>query len=419
MTELEERLRRDLRELAGQARAESIRPLRAPAAQGLRRPYGRLGRRLAPLLAVIAVAGLAIGVAVVSGVEYPTVTAVTTKPTYAAPPRDMPTYYVTIFQAYTGSRGVIKTYAVVHDSTTGKALARINVPTLLVDGGAQGPSITAAGNDRTFLITELNRSGRHQLTWFFRLKVTANGRSASLQKLSLSVPADLSVTDDALSPDGRQLAIDVEHCTADSCPSVGIRVVTLATGAVSSWTTRAPGGSSNVAWVGDSQLSFLWEANTQHPAPGDQSGYRRLSLTGPGRTLLPAQAIASPAPVSTGYIPAEFVTTGGLAITSSVQNFHDGFGRETVVARIVELDASSGRQVRVLYTDVVHGVASGNDAATLDQECNVVSLAATGVNALVSCFDFGRITSVGFTPLGGSFPSATSSGISGQDASAW
>jgi hypothetical protein len=414
MTDLEERIRRDLRELAEQARPESVRPLHAPAA----RPHSRMRRRLAAALAAVAVVGLAVGVAVVTSVEYPTVTATTTKPTYATPPRGMPRYYVTAFQAYTGARGVIRTYAVVHDSATGRALVKVSVPTLLVGGGAQGPSITAAADDRTFLITELNQSANQELAWFFVLKVAANGRSASLTKLALSVPGDLSVTDDALSPDGERLAIDVQHCTVGACQYAGIRVLNLTTSTVTSWTTSAPGASFNVAWAGDSRLSFEWQASSQHPAPGAQTGYRLLSLAGPGRNLLSAEAIASPSPTPTGSIPAELVTPSGLAITSSVQNLHDGFGYETVVARIVELDAASGRLVRVLYTEVVHHVASGSNTDMTDQGCNVLSLGPTGVNALVSCFDFGRITSIGFTPLAG-FPSATSSGISGQEASAW
>ncbi|HXW46704.1 MAG TPA: hypothetical protein VEL03_18080, partial [Streptosporangiaceae bacterium] len=128
--------------------------------------------------------------------------------------------------------------------------------------------------------------------------------------------------------------------------------------------------------------------------------------------------IASPPATPTGSMPLELVTPAGLAITSSVQNFHDGFGHETVVARILELNAASGRLVRVLYTNVLHHVASGSNLDMLDQECNVLSLGPTGVNALASCWQFGRITSVGFTPLSG-FPSSSSSGISGQNASAW
>jgi len=418
MTDLEERLRRDLKDLAAQARPESIRSLRAPVARRQRVTRGRIARRIAPLIAAVTVLCLAVGIAVVNSVEYPNVTTWTSKPSYATPPRDMPRYYVTAFQAYTGPRGVIRTYAVVHDSVTGEALVRINVPTLLVDGGAQGPSITAAGDDHTFLITELGQSPGHELVWFFLLKVAANGRSASLTKLALSIPGYWSMTDDALSPDGTRLAIDVQHCTTNACPSVGIRVVTLATGAVSSWLTRANGASFSVAWVGDDHLSFLWQAGSQHPAHGGQTSYRLLSLAGSGGDLLAARPIASPAATPTGSIPAEFVTPAGMAITSTVQNFHEGFGHEIVVARILELDAFSGRLVRVLYTDVQRHVSSGVGTITFDQGCNVLSLGPTGLNALVSCYDFGRITSVGFTPLSG-FPSPTSSGISGQDASAW
>jgi hypothetical protein len=59
-------------------------------------------------------------------------------------------------------------------------------------------------------------------------------------------------------------------------------------------------------------------------------------------------------------------------------------------------------------------------AALLDQQCNVVSLASSGVHVLVQCFGlgFGRLDGNRFTPLAG-FPSPASSGISGQSPAAW
>jgi hypothetical protein len=112
---------------------------------------------------------------------------------------------------------------------------------------------------------------------------------------------------------------------------------------------------------------------------------------------------------------------GSVVITSTVQNDHQRYGRDTVVGEFVELSVRTGKPLGVLHTAAPKYVAPGNNGAgLLDQECNVVSLGSTGVHVLVQCFGLGlgRLDGRRFTPLPG-FPSLSSSGISGQDAAAW
>jgi len=54
----------------------------------------------------------------------------------------------------------------------------------------------------------------------------------------------------------------------------------------------------------------------------------------------------------------------------------------------------------------------------LDQGCNVLSLGPEVTNPLVECFSVGVVMPGKLVTLPG-FPSAGSSGISGQDAIAW
>ena len=407
MTELEERLSRELKELSERAQPGSIRPLREPPAR--KRP--RAVRWLAPVAAVAAVLGVIAGVSVLG------------RPAGRVPPfpgtqGPMPRFYVTAWQAFVASRVVTK--AVVHDSATGAALATVAVPTLTdSQGGTQGPSITAAGDDRTFIITEQSTSPN--VNRFYMLRVAANGRSAKLSRLPISVPGYLSVNDEALSPDGSRLAMDVQHCNAKTCLYTGVRLVTIATGAVTTWTTRANGSPFGVSWAGNEQVAFEWQSGARAPSPGRQTGYRLLSLTGAGRDLLAARAIAGPSPTPTGSIPSALVTPdGSIVVTSTVRNLPDGHGRDTVVAKIVELSARTGRLLRVLHTATVYRATPGNSGTVgqLDQNCNVLSLGPTGVHMLVACFAFGRLDGSRFTPLPG-FPSPSSSGISGQQAAAW
>jgi hypothetical protein len=417
VTELEERLRRDLKRLSERAGPGSIRPLRDLPAR--RRP--RLVRWLAPVAAVVAVLGVVTGVSLASRSQghQPASQRPVIPPQPVGP---MPLYYVTAFQAYVDNGSRMATTATVHDSATGATLTTVPIPALTdSQGGTQGPSITAAADDRTFIITE--QSDTPKVIRFYLLRVAANGRSATVSRLPLSVPAYLSVTDLALSPDGRRLAMDVQECSAktETCPFTGIRVVTIASGAASTWGTRWNGAPFNVSWSGNERVAFEWQSGVPTPPAGQQTGYRLLSLTGTGRNLMAARPIASPAAEPTYYVPAALVTAdGNIVITSTVQNIPDGHGRYTVVARVVELSARTGQLLRVLDTVTVRNATRGQNgtADRLDQGCNVLSLAPRGVHVLVACFAFGRLDGSRFTALPG-FPAPSSSGITQQDTGAW
>src|SRR5271169_3326551 len=106
MTGLEDRLRRDLSELAGRAQPGSIRPLCVPPV----RKRSRIVRWLAPAAAAAAV------LCVVAGVSFvgPQGGA---RPGGLAPIAGLlgplPPYYVTVFQRYVGRQGRITTTAAV------------------------------------------------------------------------------------------------------------------------------------------------------------------------------------------------------------------------------------------------------------------------------------------------------------------
>jgi len=84
------------------------------------------------------------------------------------------------------------------------------------------------------------------------------------------------------------------------------------------------------------------------------------------------------------------------------------------VARIVELDADTGHLERTLYT-----ASAAGQSDNLDQSCNVLSLGPGGRHPLVDCFSkLGALVDGQIVSLPG-FPSASSSGISDQQAIAW
>jgi hypothetical protein len=395
MTQLEERLRRGMKKYSERVRPDAIRPLREPL-----RPRRSLAVRwLAPVAAAIAVAGIIAGVSLAGqSAPLPSTPLQTHTPSSARAMRGAPRYYVTVVQAYEGNDGV-RTRAVVHDSATGAALASRNVPTPEIQGGYPGFDIASAADDLTSVIYTTGGieagSGRVYL-----LRLSANGRSVTLTRVRLTLPGSLSVDYLALSPTGTRLAMQEQHCSNKGCEYTGIRVVTLATGAVRTWTTTENGAPFNVSWVGSTRVAFLWQVH----GPSD---YRLLSLTGPGSNLLASKPIASPRAEKSGYVPAALVTANGrTVITSTVSS-----GTGTVTAKIIELDAQTGKVLRVLST--VTGSASA-----LDEGCNVLSLGPSGVHVLVACPSFGRLDGRVFTLLPG-FPSPSSSGVGLQTTGAW
>jgi hypothetical protein len=412
MTQLEDRLRRDLSKFAERARTETIRgPQHTPV-----RTRSRSVRWLAPAASVLAVTAVVAGVSLVAahgpGREPRLAFGPPTPAAPASLPAGMPRYYVTLYQSYTAHNGII-TVAVVRSSATGRTLTRVDVPTLVSGGDVVSPSISGAADDRTFVITEPGglSTTDHNVVWFYLLRLAADGRAAQLKRLPINLP-DTTETDGsvALSPDGTRLAIGEVPCQQGRCYT-GLRVVTLATGAARTWTMPAQQGEawlSFVSWAGDSTVAFL---------RGQQ--YRLLNVTGQGGSLLAARTIASPPPPPGVLLEALVTANGSTVIGSTVTNISDG-NRVTVIARIIEISARTGKLLRVLSTETVRGATPGmqGSAEPLDAECRVLSLAPDGTNVLASCFTFGRVSDYGFTPLPG-FPSPSTSGISGQDASAW
>jgi hypothetical protein len=408
MTGLEDRLRNELSQLAALAQPETVHPLRGSA------PRRRSGaaRFLAPVAAMVAVAAVAIASAVIAA-RLPHRDAA---PVPAAPELvrsdTVPRFYVLAEQSYVDGGRKFVTYAAVHSSATGGTLAQVTLPGLQSQGGYYAPSITGAANDRTFVVMETNHTSVGGIVWLFRLQVSASGRSVKVTRLPVHVPPTVAVDDVALSPDGSRLAMTAQwDCGQDRCQYAGIRVVNLATGAITIWSTHANGAPFNGSWVGDNAVAFEWQ-----PGTGRGAGYRVLPVSSaPADLLTASQPVASPRAVSTGYVPDALVTPDGkTVITSEVVPFTHLLFVHGAVARIVELNARTGHLERTLYTASADGQSD-----SLVQSCSVLSLGPGGQHPLVDCFSkLGALVDGQIVSLPG-FPSPSSSGISGQQAIAW
>lgn len=319
----------------------------------------------------------------------------------------MPPYYVVIQEGgYPGA-----TVAVVRSSQSGEMLASVRLPQLKPVGTR---AISAAADDRTFLITDGNA--------LFMLRLAADGRSVRLTRLALAmttgVPRDTSRISlpywrsAVLSPDGRTIALAgqwicqllrvSEGVGEVGCRDNEIRLVSLVTGASRTWKTGQswqPG--SWISWDGNSHVLFSWAAATRSgPQP---SGYRLLDVAASGTDLLAARSLPlPPLPVYSGvsYSQSAFVTPdGGAVIVSTFRSVGpDGQMSES----IVELSVRTGALVRVLLDASV----GRTDLHVPGGGCSVLALGPGGLHALVECSTLtqavsGRVDDGRFTPLPG------------------
>lgn len=399
MTTLEDRLRDELHQLAARAQPDSIRLLR-----GRRPGPGRPARLPAPLAAAAAVAAVAVAIAVVApGSPQPGVSpapAAAPAPAGAAIPR----YYAVAYQTLTDGGRKIATYAAVHSSATGATTGRVALPTLTgtgSSGGAFSPAISAAADGRTFVVMESRWTSIDDAVWLFRLRVSGSG-AVRVTRLPESVPPSWGIQQMALSPDGTRLAMTAQWgCGNSRCQHTGIRVVTLATGAVTLWSTHVNGAPFNVSWADAHSVAFEWQPDARTPAPG----YRVLPLSAPGDLLAASTPVASPRAEPDGYVPAALLTPDGTSVvTSQVVPYARGQARGAT-ARIVELNARTGRLERTLYT-----ASTAGDATDLSQACNVLSLGPGSTPPLVSCFArLGALSGGRIVPLPG-LPGQVTSG---------
>jgi hypothetical protein len=395
VTDLEDRLRRDLRQAASRVDPASVRPLRGPR----RRMVPGAVRWLAPVTAMAAVIGVIVGVHLTASLP--------AKPP-AATASGMPPYYVTTDALRHGTQpnSPVTRTATVRDSVTGAPLSTVQLP-VPPDPGAADIDITGAADDLTYLIDD---GGEYLL-----LHVAADGRSAYFSRPSITLPAN---TDDVfLSPDGDMVAFStVSSCSTDLglhpvtegiCRYSEIGIISLATGATRVWTTRAAmAGGFRFSWVSDDQILLTWSSATSSVPSGDYL----LNVAGSGGDLLAGEHLPVPAPpvyMGVSYAQPAFLTPDqSTVITSAFVWAGSELTRE-----IVEFSARSGGLIRVPYAESVKvpsgGVSLFVSLSFLPNLCTVQSLAATGVNALIACspdlggqsWVFGRVDDGTFTPL--------------------
>jgi hypothetical protein len=399
MPDVENLLREELKRAAGQVQPELLRPLQVPT----RRPSWR--PRLLPLAAAAAVIAVIAAGALVAG---PTAAhqpaahkpaahkpaahkPAAHKPAAHKPvvsgsaPAGLPRFYVTTSSSPDG--GGIQ--AVVRASASGQVTGTVAVPSAIpvewADSG--GTFVTAAADDRSFIIgvqggQEPTKSGMDLR--LFRFAISAAGKPGHLTELAAAPMRNETTEGIALSPDGKLLAVSLQN---DSSPdAVGvIQVLDLATGAIRTWTAPAhneyiPGPPS---WADGSRvIAFTWLNSAQSGLMAAPRGIRLLDTAAPGDNLLAGTVIVPKGVVAAGSIVSAQITPDGRDVI--VVTWRD---LTPVVVQFAELQASTGRLVRLLRTETAR--YDQVNVVTVEDSLGVLSVGSQGRYALVQGTQFG------------------------------
>jgi hypothetical protein len=367
VTDLEDCLRHDLKEVAERVTENSIRPLRVPRVRRRRSAV----RMLAPLAAIAAVAAVIAGVSLV--VNPPG------QPPAAATQAGLPLYYVTVAQGSLGDQATL--VITVRDSVSGAVLDSSSFSGMpVVSSEVDGIQITGGGDNGQTLLVSVGPD-------LFILRVTPDGRSMHLSRFSIPWRPDqnLQLAGVVLSPDGTTLAVAaLQPCSSSQRCSFDdiLRIVSLATGATRTWSMETTSGIDELAWAGNDHVVF----------DGIGSSPWLLNVTGSrGGNLRAARVLPLSAPEFRLPDSLPLVTADGGTIFASTYNPPSGFGW---VESIVELSARTGKVLRV-----VDSLSTNTDSGL---NCAVYSLAPAGVHALIECGNFfGRLDNTKLTRLPG------------------
>ena len=293
-----------------------------------------LGRRVAPLGAALAVVTVAVAMVLVGRAvrepgPAPEAGMTPPGPMTPGPPASsyvasgqVPRYCVTIESR--GNPNFNPSYAVVRATVTGTALATI--PTSVPHGTVV--AVTAAAGDRTFVLdeqmfvaTDSNANQFFEPRTFYLVRLGASGRPGTPTRLPMTVPGGELVTGLALSPDGSELAIAVEPGNVKNDPNLQqIRVYTLATGAVRTWSGDGtigfgPDDARSLSWADDERtLAFYWAA----AGSGVHTIVRLLDIeTGGGNLLADSRQAVS---LLNQPLPILMPTTVGSPATRSYES---------------------------------------------------------------------------------------------------
>jgi hypothetical protein len=374
MTDIENRLRDELRAEAQRAQPHMLRELRVPRRHraAWAKPW------LAPATAVIAVAAVITGVRFAIG-DLHVLPAATAQ-------AGMPPFYVV--NQGTGP-------VVVRRSASGAVAAQVSPPAGQTFGG-----VAAASDGRTFVLS----ASHGAVTSFYRLRLAAGGQIRSLTALPLTVdpgPARYVATGIGLSPDGTELAVALQPVTKSGQPAetarAAIEVASLTTGDRHTWTAPAKVGVGDLSWEnGSRKLAYLSSSLLSQNPPIVQMSVLDTARTGSDLAASSARVtLRAATPVLAAVITPDgrnVIAWGGLSPGSSA-----------VV--LCEFSVRTGQLLRVLYRGPGDGNFITYGFLTISADPSGRHLLISGMPLESSTLLLGRVDNGRFTRLPGIDPS--------------
>jgi len=329
MTSTEDRVRAAMDAITSQVDTAPPASLRLPPPDAARQRGGRSPRRrggpwLAPAAAAVAVIAVAVTLVVVRDTSAGR--SVTPPPAVSA--GGIPEYYVALSPVPQLGFFASAADAVVGDTFTGKRVATVAAPAGWGFGG-----VSAAGDDRTFVLSVEPRSSSHlpvPTRWYVLRLTPGAATSATLRQLPIAAQSlDAGAFSMAVSPNGGMLAIASETGLSETGLSqTELRVYSTATGALlHTWSASSAESREIQPWTGISWTSGARQLAFQaKPSSTGRVVVRLLPVNDPGHDLL-----ADSRPV------LSFVTS-----MSSPRNCGDGFqvtgnGRTVLCGSTVQL----------------------------------------------------------------------------------
>jgi hypothetical protein len=261
-----------------------IRPLELPdelPARGGRSRHARPARDArhwlnwgAPLAAAALVTALALALVLLRQAPAPQPAPVT--PTNAPQlPASIPRYYVVV----TPSGGML-----VADDRSGRALATVPPP-----AGQYFSGVTAAADDRTFVLSSSFKNGKAETMWYLLRITPGAAHPARLTQLPIA-PLRAQVHGLALSQDGRELAV-----MSDGASGLQLSTYSVTSGALlgswhtstSYWILRTAGVNAyGLSWLADGRhIAFRFDAYAKNSLTHLVTE-RTLDVTAAGHDLL-------------------------------------------------------------------------------------------------------------------------------------
>jgi hypothetical protein len=272
----------------------------------------------------------------------------------AAAVTGIPRYYVIATEGKESHEGKAAIDVTVGDVRTGKAIATVATPAVYVGGNNAAAGVSAAGDDRTFVVGSRNIYGGIA---YYQVRIAPGAKQvATIEPLPIPQVAVGNLLGFAVSPDGKELAALSVRGNGTT-----LRIYSVKSGAtLRSWiagTWKNQGGygiqQTGVSWTADGlQVGFFTTVTTGR----NQSDLveRVINATAPSGDLATASKAVFKAP---GNCTSLLLTPdGGTVVCATQANYPSPIPPATATGcggkngpMFVAYSAATGKLLRVLY----------------------------------------------------------------------